>query len=85
MSWVDDFNSAVGSVSKVIQEGAEVYDKISGKPSTSTGPITAASEPAQTVGVDTTQGTAAPGFGLRLSPLAVLVGVLVLLALVGRA
>lgn len=84
-NWVDDIQAVIGSVSDVIQEGADVYDKMSGRPDVATPSLV--TEPAQTTGVDTTQGTTADGWGvrLRMSPLILIVLLVVLLAIVGRA
>lgn len=82
--WVDDFTNAVGSVTTVLKQGAETYDKITGK-SDQAQPQAAAqpakvSEPATTTGVDTTKGTTPKGSGDNTLIL-LAVGVIVLLAL----
>lgn len=82
-----DWQGTFNTISDIIKQGASTYDAVTGRtPVVSTGPITPATgEPGRTVGVDTAQGTTAPGASTgsgTLIWLALIVGVLVLLGLV---
>jgi hypothetical protein len=82
-----DWQGTFNTISDIIKQGASTYDAVTGRtPAVSTGPITPATgEPAKTVGVDTTQGTTAPGASTgsgTLILLGIIVAVIVLADLV---
>jgi hypothetical protein len=83
MSLLDEISKAAGTVTSVIRQAADTYDRITGgaTPTTSTGGIT---QPPQTTGVDTTQGTTPSNSGGSSTLMIVGLAALVLLLAVRK-